>query len=134
VRTLAKYVALQVPGWAAAALILWGLVEWVGLPVWAALLLFAADVAKDAVLFPFLRHAYSDAPSKMVGVESLVGAIGVAEGSLEPSGWVRVEGERWRGASLSGPLEAGQAVVVSSVRGLTLQVHPTVEAQETGDR
>ena len=133
-RTAAKYVALQVPGWGIAALVLWGLVEWVDLPVWAALLLFAADVAKDAVLFPFLRHAYSDAPSTMVGAEALLGATGVAEGSLEPSGWVRVQGERWRGASLSGPLEAGQAVVVSSVRGLTLQVHPEGQAQETGDR
>ena len=122
---LAKYLLLQLPGWGAAALILWGLVEWIGLPPWVALLLFVADVVQDLLLYPLLRHAYGNDPSELVGPEVLLGARAVVEEDLAPSGWVRVRGELWRADARAGaPLGRGRTVVVRGVRGLRVEVEP----------
>ncbi|HEX2428666.1 MAG TPA: NfeD family protein [Gaiellaceae bacterium] len=56
-----------------------------------------------------------------VGVESLVGRTAVAIGELRPEGQVRVDGEIWRARCERG-CDAGSAVVVRSVDGLTLEV------------
>jgi membrane-bound serine protease (ClpP class) len=55
------------------------------------------------------------------GAEGMVGAAGVAETALDPEGWVRVHGERWR-ARAEKPLHAGESVVVLAVNGLVLRV------------
>lgn len=134
VRTLAKYVALQVPGWAAVSLVAYLLWRFWELPVWAAALLVALLLVKDALVYPFLRHAYEDSPSRMVGAEALLGQTGTSDGPLEPVGWVRVRGERWRGELVGGAssLDSGRRVVVRAVRGLRVQVEPASE-QESHD-
>jgi membrane protein implicated in regulation of membrane protease activity len=58
-----------------------------------------------------------------VGVETLVGKRGVAVGDLWPLGQVKVAGEIWQGRC-EGGCDAGTAVVVRSVDGLTLVVDP----------
>lgn len=59
-----------------------------------------------------------------VGVEALVGKVGVAASDLWPEGQVKIAGELWR-ARCSGGCEAGTNVVVRSVDGLTLVVDPS---------
>jgi membrane-bound serine protease (ClpP class) len=56
------------------------------------------------------------------GAEGMVGASGKAETDLRPSGWVRVQGERWGAQAESPPIEAGSPVTVVSVEGLQLRV------------
>jgi membrane-bound serine protease (ClpP class) len=58
-----------------------------------------------------------------VGVEALVGKIGVASTDLWPEGQVKVGGELWR-ARCAGGCDAGTSVVVRAVEGLTLVVDP----------
>ena len=58
-----------------------------------------------------------------VGVESLVGRSALAIGELRPEGQVRVDGEIWRAWCERG-CDAGTAVVVRRVDGLTLEVEP----------
>lgn len=58
-----------------------------------------------------------------VGVESLVGKPGVAVDALWPEGQVKVDGEIWR-ARCAGGCDAGTAVVVRQIDGLTLEVEP----------
>ena len=58
-----------------------------------------------------------------VGVDSLVGKTAMAVGRLMPEGQVKVGGEIWR-ARCAGGCEAGTAVVVRGVDGLTLVVDP----------
>jgi membrane-bound ClpP family serine protease len=58
-----------------------------------------------------------------IGAEALVGAEGLAMTECRPVGQVRVQGERW-GAVCSEGADAGDAVVVERVSGLTLQVRP----------
>jgi membrane protein implicated in regulation of membrane protease activity len=60
----------------------------------------------------------------LVGVEALVGKQGVAVGALWPEGQVRVSGELWK-ARCQGGCDAGTAVVVRAVDGLTLEVEPS---------
>jgi membrane-bound serine protease (ClpP class) len=58
-----------------------------------------------------------------VGVETLVGKVGVAASDLWPEGQVRVGGEIWR-ARCAGGCDSGTRIVVRAVEGLTLVVDP----------
>jgi membrane-bound serine protease (ClpP class) len=57
----------------------------------------------------------------VTGEAGLIGQRGVADTPLQPEGWVRVLGERWRGVA-DGPVDPGDTVTVVSVEGLTLKV------------
>ena len=58
-----------------------------------------------------------------VGVDALVGKIGVASSALWPDGQVRVSGELWQ-ARCAGGCDAGTRVVIRAVQGLLLVVEP----------
>jgi membrane-bound serine protease (ClpP class) len=58
-----------------------------------------------------------------VGVQTLVGKVGVAASDLWPEGQVRVGGEIWR-ARCAGGCDSGTRIVVRAVDGLTLVVDP----------
>jgi membrane protein implicated in regulation of membrane protease activity len=98
VSTWKKYLLLQIPGWLATATVLAVLWHWQLLSRGLALLCFFAWVAKDLILYPFLRHAYEDGAKS--GSAALVGARGVAQEDLNPSGYVRVRGELWRAVAV----------------------------------
>ena len=55
------------------------------------------------------------------GVEGMLGQQGLVEVALDPVGWVRVQGERWR-AQADAPLASGSTVTVVAVEGLSLKV------------
>ena len=57
------------------------------------------------------------------GVETLIGADGVAATPCRPNGSVRVRGELW-GAVCAEGVSEGEPIVVESVSGLTLRVRP----------
>ena len=117
-----RYWLFQLPGWIVTAAVLYGFHQWFELPVWAAGAIMILLVVKDAVLFPFLRHAY-DADVK-TGVEQLVGHSAVTQEDLNPHGLIRIRGELWR-ARLGDPRQtapAGSIVRVESGKGLTLIV------------
>ncbi len=63
----------------------------------------------------------------------MVGARGVAEDRLAPSGYIRVRGELWQTEVMGGdpPIEKGASVRVREVSGLTLLVQPDDEASES---
>jgi len=58
-----------------------------------------------------------------VGVEALVGKVGVASSDLWPAGQVKIGGEIWQ-ARCAGGCDAGTSVVIRAVEGLTLVVDP----------
>jgi membrane-bound serine protease (ClpP class) len=55
------------------------------------------------------------------GAEGMIGLSGIADVDLQPEGWVRVQGERWR-ARAESPVPAGSPVTVEAVEGLSLKV------------
>jgi membrane-bound serine protease (ClpP class) len=57
------------------------------------------------------------------GREQLVGAVGTTLSDFDQQGSVFVHSERWNAISRS-PLREGQAVVVTGINGLTLEVRP----------
>jgi membrane protein implicated in regulation of membrane protease activity len=122
-----RYLAFQLPGWAALALVLLAAMEWWELSARLAAAVFALFVIKDAVLFPFVRAAYE--PRSGGGAQALVGQRARAEDDLAPEGWVRVGAELWRAELGRGTVRRGERVRVVGVRGLTVLVEP----EEGGD-
>lgn len=123
-RTLAKYIALEIPGWILVAGVLAFLVHRYDLDAWIAFTLFALWVIKDFALYPVLSIAYEDANPE--ATEGLIGALGTATDRIDREGWVRIGSELWR-AELTGeapPVEAGGAVRVRRVDGLVLRIEP----------
>jgi membrane-bound serine protease (ClpP class) len=59
------------------------------------------------------------------GVSAMVGQVGTADTALEPEGWIRVFGERWR-AIADVSVAPGESVRVTAVDGLTLRVRKEV--------
>ena len=58
-----------------------------------------------------------------VGVELLIGLTAIAVGELRPIGQIKVNGEIWS-AHCDDGCDAGAAVVVRAIDGLTLSVAP----------
>jgi membrane protein implicated in regulation of membrane protease activity len=76
----------------------------------------ALDIAETGVFLWWSKRRKAS-----VGVERLVGTVGVAVGELWPEGQVKIDGEIWR-AHCAGGCEAGTKVVVRAIDGLTLDV------------
>jgi membrane protein implicated in regulation of membrane protease activity len=117
---LGRYLLAQAPGWILVALVVFLGVAALDLPRWVAGLALALFVAKDLALYPTMRVIFRPADDR-----GLLGATGRAVEPLAPTGYVLVQGERWR-ATLrgGGALEAGAAVRVVGAQGLTLLVEP----------
>ena len=58
----------------------------------------------------------------MTGQEGLLGEVGEALATLQPSGMVRVHGELWKAESVSGIISPGQKIQVTAINNLTLFV------------
>jgi len=122
--TLRRYVILQVPGVALAAIVAFLL--WAGAVVSGSVALVAlcAWVAKDAILYPFVKSAYDAAVP--CGADRLVGETGTAVTAIDPEGRVRIRGELWNARLKDGGrLAAGCTIAVVSSDGLTLLVRAT---------
>lgn len=119
-RTVFKYAALQLPGLTAFILALVLLRLWLLIPLWSVWILIPLWIIKDAVLFPFVWKAYDGADPAMIGSK------GRAAERLDPSGHVRIQGELWMAKVAKGgpPVEKGQIVKVTAIRGLRLIVEP----------
>lgn len=122
-----RYALLQAPGVALIVLILILVRRWMDLPAWFVWGLVTLWIAKDVILFPFVWRAY-DREHREEG-NSMVGARGIAEDRLAPSGFIRVHGELWQGEIMGGnpPIDRGKGVRVKGIRKLTLLVEPDNE-------
>lgn len=65
------------------------------------------------------------------GMDSMVGLTGIARSPLNPVGYVMVRGEYWAAEAEDGPVQPGESVIVTDVRGLHLRVQKRPEADET---
>lgn len=57
-----------------------------------------------------------------VGMQAMVGQVGVATSDLSPSGTVLVRSELWSATATNGPIEKGEPIVVVGVEGVKLKV------------
>jgi membrane protein implicated in regulation of membrane protease activity len=116
----------QVPGWLVDIAVLGALMEWWGMPLWAASAVLAVLVVKDFVLYPFLKVGYET--SAKSGVERLIGEQGVVKQRLDPEGYVLVHGELWkaRAAQPESSFDPGTRVSIEAADGMSLVVTPLV--------
>jgi membrane protein implicated in regulation of membrane protease activity len=121
-KTFARYLLFQIPGWLLLTLILWLLVDHTAVPLWASVALFAAWVLKDLAVYPWVRRAYEN--DAKTGTERFIGAKAIAQERLDPEGYVKINGELWKArADPDDHPIAPQAVVkVQAARGMTLIV------------
>ena len=123
-----RYWLLQLPGWAFWGVVLYAVHRWVGLPGRWAWLLLGGVILKDAILFPFLRHAYEDERHNRIA--QLDGARGMVKTTIAPEGYVMIYGELWRARSRNGILGEGTEIVVSGHDGMVLQVVRETQAEK----
>jgi membrane protein implicated in regulation of membrane protease activity len=116
-----RYALFQLPGIVGVAALAFGLWEWAGLPGGTALVIVAAWIAKDIILYRLLRRAHEPTPA---GAQALVGRRGVVRRRLDPRGTIAFGVELWRAEAQRAerPIEAGVEVRVVGARGLVLIV------------
>jgi membrane protein implicated in regulation of membrane protease activity len=121
-RIIVRYVLLQLPALAVLIVLLVLVKRWIDLPSWFIWGLIGLWIAKDMALFPLTWRAY-DQDRGRTG-SSMVGARGIAEERLNPSGYIRVRGELWQAEVVGDapPIERGEGVRIQGIRGLTLLV------------
>ena len=117
-----RYLLLQIPSWILAALLLGALHRWLHVPLGVVIGLFVLYVAKDFLIYPYVRKAYE--PHNKTGAELLIGCIGLTKQRLDPEGYVQVKGELWRAVAAppGQPIPPGQEVRIQAVSDLTLVV------------
>ena len=125
-----RYLLFQIPGWILAILLLGAAHRWLELSIPAAAGLFFLFVAKDFLLYPYVRKAYE--PDNRTGAEMLIGTIGVTKQPLDPEGYVLVKGELWRAVAAppGQPIPQSTLVVIQAVSELTLIVTPAEDHQK----
>ena len=127
-RIIVRYVLLQLPALAVLIVLLVLVKRWIDLPSWFIWGLIGLWIAKDIALFPLTWRAYEQDRAK--AGSSMVGARGIAEERLNPSGYIRVGAELWQAEVVGDApsIERGEGVRVQGIRGLTLLVsHGTNE-------
>jgi membrane-bound ClpP family serine protease len=87
---------------------------------WLTGILIFAIIGLIAVVISLIIRTYSRKTA--TGKEDLKGRTATVIETLKPQGVVAVEGELWNAKSKSGNIEAGQDVIISEVKGLTLWV------------
>ncbi len=126
-RVILRYALFQIPDLGALVAILLLLKWWLGLSPQLAWGLTVLWLLKEIALFPFLWPACEPYPESG---SHLIGAAGIAEERLAPTGYVRVEGELWRAKAMEeeAPIDKGEQITVQGVSGLTLLVRRGVRS------
>jgi len=73
-------------------------------------------------LFIVAKGLHAQRAPPVTGLETLLGATGVARTDLAPAGFVFVHGERWQAVADQGMIEQGAPVRVVGIEGLRLTV------------
>jgi membrane-bound ClpP family serine protease len=113
-------------GAAIVAIALWLLPHWgITIPVWGLILIVLIFGAYQFVTYRLGKRALSRKP--VISCDAMVGRYGQATTSLAPHGYVQLDGELWRAASVGSHAERGDEVVVREVKRLTLFVTPRTD-------
>lgn|GEM_PF-691681 len=137
-RTALRYWLLQVPGTVLLVVVLLLVHRWLGLPWWAVAAITVGWTIKDALLYPFLKHAFDptagDQPHSPVG-RFAVAREGLGQDGDSRTGYVQLGGELWQAelAAGAGPVAPGARVRVVGQQGLSLTVEPVAASGAGAD-
>lgn len=124
IKTIVRYAILQVPGVVILGILLWWFIELEFIQRGTAVLLILIWIVKEIILYHFLWEAYI--PNSAITQDSLLNTPGKTLERLDPLGYVKIRGERWRGKALQENqiIPAGTKIVVVATDGLTVTVKP----------
>ena len=127
-----RYARYQIPGILIICLLYLLIYELTGFSFRLFLFILAGWILKDILFYPFVWKAY--AVKHKSADDKLLGAEGVVRTSLNPTGYVQVNGELWKATSgnRDATLETGCKILVSGVSGLELTVVPASGAHAGG--
>ena len=92
----------------------------VHLPLWVLVILIVALAVLDYFRYRMGRMTFFLPPRGHI--EAMIGCEGVVAKSLDPTGYVKVQGVLWKAIYNEGTLEKGTPIVVTEVEGLKLRV------------
>ncbi len=64
----------------------------------------------------------------VTGIEAMIGGTGVSLETIDPTGKVRVHGERWNAESTKGTIVQGKKILITGIKNLKLYVEEIVES------
>ena len=99
----------------------WGLPQiGVDFPLWGIILIMIAWLSYS--VYTFKKGTKALMIGHILGMPNMVGTKGRVTSSLNPEGWVRIRGELWSATSLSGEIQPGCDIIVTSQKRLKLEV------------
>mgnify|MGYP006291068065 CR=1 FL=1 len=131
-RILGRYILLQLPVIIILILVYQLSQQYETIPGKYILILLGIWIIKDIVLYPFVWRAYDARLLK--AKHTMIGLKGVCIDRLDPEGYIRVRGERWRAQvrdDLS-TIKKGERVYIYGNDGLTLLVKTIYENDSVG--
>lgn len=89
-----------------------------------------ASTAVTALFFLFIvgLGLKAQRAKPVTGIEGFAGEVGETLEVLDPTGTVRVHGEIWQAESLSGKIERGKKIRVSTMKNFKLYVEPLLDS------
>lgn len=121
-KVILKYALLQSAQTAVLVGVLILVRHFLGIPVWLVIAILAVWILKDIALFPKVWRAYAFDDNRPI--RKLVGLEATVVFTLDPVGYVRVQGELWKGEIRNAhhAAERGERTRVVDIRGTTLIV------------
>lgn len=121
-RVVLRYSLFQLPEIAVVILVMATLRVLLNIPMWSIWTFIIFWIAKDIIMFPFVRDAYDKWNTSSAG--ALIGLQGKVVEALSPSGYVKVRGELWRAEAVKEVprIDKGDIIEILGSRGYTLIV------------
>jgi membrane-bound ClpP family serine protease len=105
------------------SIVLWFLPLWgIRIPLWGLIMIVVVFLIYEIVTFRSGRRALERKPA--IWSNAMIGCCGTATMPLNPSGYVRVNGELWHASSSDTNINEGDDIIVVGMDRLNLHVAP----------
>jgi len=119
-RSTKTYILLELGELLLIVILLIGVSRFIHIPLWIAIAIPVGKFFKSVLVYLFVRRSVRQPVYS--GIESLIGARGLAIKDIDPEGYVNVRGERWKAATAGVSIPAGVEVEVCGLDGAKLVV------------
>lgn len=109
-RSMKTYILLELGELLLIVVVLIVVSRFIHIPLWLAIAITAGKFLKFIIVCPFVRRSLRQ--PILSGIESLIGARGLAIRDLDPEGYVTVQGELWKAVVNSAKIPAGVEIEV----------------------
>ena len=121
-KIIIRYSLFQIPSLLIITLLVFTVNHWYILDNAIIVMIILFWILKDILIFPFVWKAYSHKDRDKS--KTILNQHGVAVDSINPKGFVKINGEIWQAelVELNDPINQGQPIEVVEIDGLKLKV------------